>query len=38
LIYQDCISYRARMDERYCIVGLGEILWDMLPDGKQLGC
>src|SRR5712692_4480645 len=22
---------------RYKVVGLGEILWDMLPDGKQLG-
>jgi fructokinase len=22
---------------RFVIVGLGEILWDMLPDGKQLG-
>ena len=25
------------MDKKYCIVGLGEILWDILPDGKQLG-
>jgi fructokinase len=25
------------MPNRYNIVGLGEILWDMLPDGKQLG-
>jgi len=24
-------------NQRYKIVGLGEILWDMLPDGKQLG-
>jgi fructokinase len=23
--------------QRYKVVGLGEILWDMLPDGKQLG-
>ena len=23
--------------KRYTIVGLGEILWDMLPNGKQLG-
>ncbi len=23
--------------QRYTIVGLGEILWDMLPNGKQLG-
>jgi fructokinase len=22
---------------RYKVVGMGEILWDMLPDGKQLG-
>ena len=25
------------MTRRYKIVGLGEILWDMLPEGKQLG-
>lgn len=25
------------MGRRYKIVGLGEILWDMLPTGKQLG-
>ena len=25
------------MNSKPCIVGLGEILWDMLPDGKQLG-
>ncbi|HUW20753.1 MAG TPA: carbohydrate kinase [Sedimentisphaerales bacterium] len=24
-------------DRKYVCVGLGEILWDMLPDGKQLG-
>jgi fructokinase len=24
-------------NQRYKIVGLGEILWDMLPNGKQLG-
>jgi fructokinase len=24
-------------DRKYILVGLGEILWDMLPDGKQLG-
>ena len=24
-------------DQRRKIVGLGEILWDMLPNGKQLG-
>ena len=22
---------------KYCMVGLGEILWDMLPSGKQMG-
>jgi len=25
------------MNSRYKIVGLGEVLWDMLPGGKQLG-
>jgi fructokinase len=25
------------VSQRYKIVGLGEILWDMLPNGKQLG-
>ncbi len=25
------------MNQRYKVVGLGEILWDMLPNGKQLG-
>jgi fructokinase len=24
-------------DKQYNVVGLGEILWDMLPDGKELG-
>ncbi len=24
-------------DRGYSLVGLGEVLWDMLPDGKQLG-
>lgn len=24
-------------DRRFILVGLGEILWDMLPEGKQLG-
>lgn len=24
-------------DGKYCIVGLGEILWDLFPGGKQLG-
>src|ERR1700756_5407668 len=23
--------------QRYKVVGLGELLWDMLPNGKQLG-
>ena len=23
--------------KNYFVVGLGEVLWDMLPDGKQLG-
>ena len=22
---------------QYTIIGLGELLWDLLPDGKQLG-
>ena len=22
---------------KFCIVGIGEILWDILPEGKQLG-
>lgn len=22
---------------KFTVVGLGEILWDLLPDGKQLG-
>jgi fructokinase len=24
-------------EKKYCIVGLGELLWDLFPDGKQLG-
>jgi fructokinase len=24
-------------ENKYCIVGLGELLWDLFPDGKQLG-
>jgi fructokinase len=24
-------------DKKYCIVGLGELLWDLFPAGKQLG-
>ncbi len=27
----------AEMPEKRTIVGLGEVLWDLLPDGKQLG-
>ena len=27
----------ARSTKKHLIVGLGEILWDLLPDGKQLG-
>jgi fructokinase len=27
----------ASMGDRKCIVGLGELLWDMLPQGPQLG-
>ena len=23
--------------QKFTLVGLGEILWDMLPDGKKLG-
>ena len=26
-----------REDGKFILVGLGEILWDMLPEGKQLG-
>ena len=25
------------MSKRYIVVGLGELLWDLLPAGKQLG-
>lgn len=25
------------MEDGYRIIGIGEVLWDMLPDGKQLG-
>ena len=24
-------------NSKYCVVGIGEVLWDMLPDGKRLG-
>jgi fructokinase len=27
----------AMPDKKYCIVGLGETLWDLFPDSKQLG-
>ena len=25
------------MSKKYRVAGLGEILWDLLPEGKQLG-
>ncbi len=25
------------MDKKFYVIGMGELLWDMLPDGKQLG-
>ena len=25
------------MEKKHIILGVGEILWDMLPEGKQLG-
>jgi fructokinase len=25
------------MDKKYTVIGIGEILWDLLPDGKMLG-
>jgi len=28
---------RSKDDRRFVVVGLGEILWDLLPAGKQLG-
>ena len=24
-------------DKRHIVVGIGEILWDMLPEGRKLG-
>ena len=24
-------------DETYTVVGLGELIWDMLPEGRRLG-
>ena len=27
----------SNLNKKFKVVGLGEILWDMLPDGKQLG-
>jgi fructokinase len=38
---EDRIDRRALMENsqshQYTIIGLGELLWDLLPDGKQLG-
>ena len=25
------------MDKKYTVIGIGEVLWDLLPDGKMLG-
>ena len=25
------------MDEKFLVIGLGEVLWDLLPSGKVLG-
>lgn len=25
------------MDKPYIIVGMGEVLWDMLPEGRKIG-
>lgn len=30
-------SASSEEDRKFIVVGLGEILWDVLPDGKQLG-
>jgi fructokinase len=32
-----CAKETTGMKDRYTIVGIGEVLWDMLPDSKQLG-
>jgi fructokinase len=31
------IESRSMTDGKYIVVGLGELLWDLLPSGKQLG-
>src|SRR5216683_4790674 len=31
------VHKRKRMDHLPTVVGLGEILWDLLPSGRQLG-
>jgi len=31
------MGIRSKDDRRFVVVGLGEILWDLLPNGKQLG-
>src|SRR3974390_1021907 len=31
------VRHGSAAERRYRIVGLGELLWDMLPSGKQLG-
>jgi fructokinase len=33
---QEPLELKKR-EHRFCLVGLGEILWDLLPQGKQLG-
>ncbi|GAC1669781.1 MAG: carbohydrate kinase [Candidatus Acidiferrum sp.] len=33
----DCVRYTPVPSKKFNIVGLGEILWDMFPAGKQLG-
>jgi fructokinase len=32
-----CAVWSIRMKARYTIVGLGELLWDLLPEGRHLG-
>ena len=29
--------HKSKIEDRYVIVGLGELLWDLLPSGSQLG-
>ncbi len=31
------ISSKGEPEMQYCAIGLGEVLWDLLPGGKQLG-